>query len=180
MKTPRVDHYFQLLLKVSRSGVWNARWLFYYLFNLKLDQDLILQLPNATILNFLPWWRTACNPGVRLSRVSPGQSFKMHPEAALAEIILHFSLQFVIQVACAYQDLTPAYNAFTVDNAACPVAFFMQPLQPHVRVWDSVSLVTLQVIGLGTFERGVGCLDFSKAVRWPRLLGVVNKLSSPV
>ncbi|NXA35434.1 EMAL4 protein, partial [Eudromia elegans] len=38
-----------------------------------------------------------------------------------------------------------------------------RPLQPHVRVWDSVSLVTLQVIGLRTFERGVGCLDFSKA-----------------
>ncbi|OWK10045.1 EML4, partial [Cervus elaphus hippelaphus] len=37
------------------------------------------------------------------------------------------------------------------------------PLQPHVRVWDSVSLSTLQIIGLGTFERGVGCLDFSKA-----------------
>ncbi|KAM9187429.1 echinoderm microtubule-associated protein-like 4 [Dugong dugon] len=38
-----------------------------------------------------------------------------------------------------------------------------RPLQPHVRVWDSVSLSTLQVIGLGTFERGVGCLSFSKA-----------------
>ncbi|XP_044147773.1 echinoderm microtubule-associated protein-like 4 isoform X1 [Bufo gargarizans] len=38
-----------------------------------------------------------------------------------------------------------------------------RPLQPHVRVWDSVSLSTLQVIGLGTFERGVGCLAFSKA-----------------
>ncbi|XP_069881569.1 echinoderm microtubule-associated protein-like 4 isoform X2 [Dipodomys merriami] len=38
-----------------------------------------------------------------------------------------------------------------------------RPLQPHVRVWDSVSLCTLQIIGLGTFERGVGCLDFSKA-----------------
>ncbi|KAJ8248330.1 hypothetical protein GJAV_G00240860 [Gymnothorax javanicus] len=36
-------------------------------------------------------------------------------------------------------------------------------LQPHVRVWDSVSLSTLQVIGLGTFERGVGSLCFSKA-----------------
>ncbi|XP_053239293.1 echinoderm microtubule-associated protein-like 4 isoform X10 [Podarcis raffonei] len=36
-------------------------------------------------------------------------------------------------------------------------------LPPHVRVWDSVSVATLQVIGLGTFERGVGCLDFSKA-----------------
>ncbi|XP_061600662.1 echinoderm microtubule-associated protein-like 4 isoform X1 [Cololabis saira] len=36
-------------------------------------------------------------------------------------------------------------------------------LQPHVRVWDSVSLATLQVIGLGTFERGVGSLAFSKA-----------------
>nr|XP_029496707.1 echinoderm microtubule-associated protein-like 4 isoform X4 [Oncorhynchus nerka] len=38
-----------------------------------------------------------------------------------------------------------------------------RPLQPHVRVWDSVSLSTLQVIGLGTFERGVGSLAFSKA-----------------
>ncbi|XP_067467108.1 echinoderm microtubule-associated protein-like 4 isoform X2 [Thunnus thynnus] len=36
-------------------------------------------------------------------------------------------------------------------------------LQPNVRVWDSVSLSTLQVIGLGTFERGVGSLAFSKA-----------------
>ncbi|XP_068597837.1 echinoderm microtubule-associated protein-like 4 [Brachionichthys hirsutus] len=36
-------------------------------------------------------------------------------------------------------------------------------VQPHVRIWDSVSLSTLQVIGLGTFERGVGCLAFSKA-----------------
>lgn len=40
----------------------------------------------------------------------------------------------------------------------------VQALQPHVRVWDSVSLSTLQVIGLGTFERGVGSLAFSKAV----------------
>ncbi|XP_023151494.2 echinoderm microtubule-associated protein-like 4 isoform X2 [Amphiprion ocellaris] len=36
-------------------------------------------------------------------------------------------------------------------------------LQPHVRIWDSVSLSTLQIIGLGTFERGVGSLAFSKA-----------------
>nr|XP_057920610.1 echinoderm microtubule-associated protein-like 4 isoform X2 [Doryrhamphus excisus] len=36
-------------------------------------------------------------------------------------------------------------------------------LQPHVRVWDSVSLSTLQIIGVGTFERGVGSLAFSKA-----------------
>ncbi|XP_043916203.1 echinoderm microtubule-associated protein-like 4 isoform X2 [Protopterus annectens] len=38
-----------------------------------------------------------------------------------------------------------------------------RPLHPHVRVWDSVSLSTLQIIGLGTFERGVGSLAFSKA-----------------
>ncbi|XP_068457918.1 echinoderm microtubule-associated protein-like 4 isoform X1 [Clinocottus analis] len=36
-------------------------------------------------------------------------------------------------------------------------------LQPQVRIWDSVSLSTLQVVGLGTFERGVGSLAFSKA-----------------
>ncbi|XP_027006111.1 echinoderm microtubule-associated protein-like 4 isoform X4 [Tachysurus fulvidraco] len=38
-----------------------------------------------------------------------------------------------------------------------------RPLQPHVRVWDSVTLQTLQIVGLGTFERGVGSLAFSKA-----------------
>ncbi|KAJ8284635.1 hypothetical protein COCON_G00034850 [Conger conger] len=38
-----------------------------------------------------------------------------------------------------------------------------RPLQPHARVWDSVTLSTLQLIGLGAFERGVGSLAFSKA-----------------
>uniref|UniRef100_I3JIT8 EMAP like 4 n=2 Tax=Oreochromis niloticus TaxID=8128 RepID=I3JIT8_ORENI len=38
-----------------------------------------------------------------------------------------------------------------------------RPVPPHVRVWDSVSLATLQVIGVKTFERGVGSLAFSKA-----------------
>ncbi|BFZ12124.1 hypothetical protein BsWGS_15165 [Bradybaena similaris] len=33
---------------------------------------------------------------------------------------------------------------------------------PHVRVWDSVSLNTLHVIGLGVFNRAVACLSFSK------------------
>ncbi|CAG5132203.1 unnamed protein product, partial [Candidula unifasciata] len=33
---------------------------------------------------------------------------------------------------------------------------------PHVRVWDSVSLNTLHVIGLGIFQRAVACLSFSK------------------
>lgn len=54
-----------------------------------------------------------------------------------------------------------------ITSLSCYLAFYplsLQPLQPHVRVWDSVSLATLQIIGLGTFERGVGCLDFSKAV----------------
>lgn len=37
-------------------------------------------------------------------------------------------------------------------------------LQPHVRVWNSVSLHTLAVIGVGEFERAVCCLSFSKAV----------------
>ncbi|KAJ8359652.1 hypothetical protein SKAU_G00161770 [Synaphobranchus kaupii] len=46
-----------------------------------------------------------------------------------------------------------------------------RPLQPHVRVWDSVSLSTLQVIGLGTFERGVGSLSFSKSCTH---LGVID------
>ncbi|KAG7275449.1 hypothetical protein CRUP_033182 [Coryphaenoides rupestris] len=36
-------------------------------------------------------------------------------------------------------------------------------LAPHVRVWDSVSLNTLHVLGTGFFDRGVACLAFSKS-----------------
>lgn len=44
---------------------------------------------------------------------------------------------------------------------------FPQPLQPIVHIWDSSTLLTLQQIGLGTFERGVGSLAFSSAVSPP-------------
>ncbi|XP_076590965.1 echinoderm microtubule-associated protein-like 2 isoform X2 [Chaetodon auriga] len=36
-------------------------------------------------------------------------------------------------------------------------------LSPHVRVWDSVSLNTLHVIGMGVFDRAVTCVAFSKS-----------------
>jgi hypothetical protein len=36
--------------------------------------------------------------------------------------------------------------------------------QPHIRVWNSVSLATVVVLGLGEFERSISCLSFSKAV----------------
>ncbi|KAJ8348275.1 hypothetical protein SKAU_G00268640 [Synaphobranchus kaupii] len=36
-------------------------------------------------------------------------------------------------------------------------------LQAFVHIWDSCTLVTLQQIGLGSFERGVGCVAFSHA-----------------
>uniref|UniRef100_A0A8C3Y7V0 EMAP like 3 n=1 Tax=Catharus ustulatus TaxID=91951 RepID=A0A8C3Y7V0_CATUS len=36
-----------------------------------------------------------------------------------------------------------------------------KPLQPIVHIWDSATLQTLQQIGLGSFERGVGSLAFS-------------------
>uniref|UniRef100_A0A672R1P6 EMAP like 3 n=1 Tax=Sinocyclocheilus grahami TaxID=75366 RepID=A0A672R1P6_SINGR len=38
-----------------------------------------------------------------------------------------------------------------------------KPLQPFVHIWDSKTLVTLQQVGLGTFERGVGALAFSSS-----------------
>lgn len=48
---------------------------------------------------------------------------------------------------------------------------FLQPLPPHVRIWDSVSLSTLHVLGLGVFDRAVCCVGFSKSVSpvqaWP-------------
>jgi microtubule-associated protein-like 1/2 len=38
--------------------------------------------------------------------------------------------------------------------------------KPHIRVWNSVSLATLAVIGLGDFHRSISCLSFSKAVSY--------------
>ncbi|XP_042296167.1 echinoderm microtubule-associated protein-like 3 isoform X2 [Sceloporus undulatus] len=38
-----------------------------------------------------------------------------------------------------------------------------KPLQPFIHIWDSSTLRTLQQIGLGNFERGVGSLAFSTA-----------------
>lgn len=41
-----------------------------------------------------------------------------------------------------------------------------KPLQPVVHIWDSETLLKLQEIGLGAFERGVGALAFSTVVSW--------------
>ncbi|XP_054261593.1 echinoderm microtubule-associated protein-like 2 isoform X3 [Macrosteles quadrilineatus] len=35
--------------------------------------------------------------------------------------------------------------------------------RPHIRVWNSVSLSTVCVLGIGEFERSICCLSFSKA-----------------
>ncbi|XP_071540935.1 echinoderm microtubule-associated protein-like 2 isoform X3 [Panulirus ornatus] len=35
--------------------------------------------------------------------------------------------------------------------------------RPHIRIWDSVSLNTLHIIGISDIERSVACLAFSKA-----------------
>lgn len=43
---------------------------------------------------------------------------------------------------------------------------FVKLVAPHVRVWDSVSLNTLHVIGSGVFDRAVTCVAFSKSVCW--------------
>uniref|UniRef100_A0A8C9WNF4 EMAP like 1 n=1 Tax=Scleropages formosus TaxID=113540 RepID=A0A8C9WNF4_SCLFO len=46
-------------------------------------------------------------------------------------------------------------------------------LPPHVRVWDSVSLNTLHILGTGFFDRALACLAFSKSVS--RELGCSNE-----
>uniref|UniRef100_UPI00358FA3EB echinoderm microtubule-associated protein-like 2 n=1 Tax=Myxine glutinosa TaxID=7769 RepID=UPI00358FA3EB len=38
-----------------------------------------------------------------------------------------------------------------------------KPFSPNVRIWDSVTLNTLHIIGNGSFIRAVNCLSFSKA-----------------
>ena len=45
-----------------------------------------------------------------------------------------------------------------------PALFSKQQLPPNVRIWDSVTLNTLHVIGIGFFDRAVTCIAFSKSV----------------
>ncbi|KAJ8792248.1 hypothetical protein J1605_020099 [Eschrichtius robustus] len=45
------------------------------------------------------------------------------------------------------------------DSALFP----KQQLPPNVRIWDSVTLNTLHVIGIGFFDRAVTCIAFSKS-----------------
>ncbi|CAB1351808.1 unnamed protein product, partial [Coregonus sp. 'balchen'] len=49
------------------------------------------------------------------------------------------------------------------DCVRCLTIHPDKPLQPYVHIWDSSTLITLQQIGLGTFERGVGSVAFSFA-----------------
>ncbi|CAH8432767.1 unnamed protein product [Schistosoma bovis] len=44
--------------------------------------------------------------------------------------------------------------------------------KPHVRIWSSVDLKTLKIIGLGEFERSVCCLSFSKTDSGVKLCAV--------
>ena len=47
-------------------------------------------------------------------------------------------------------------------------------LKAHIRVWDSLTLETKAVVGVGDFERGVACLAFSKGDGGQRL-GAVDE-----
>lgn len=126
-----------------------------------VQTHLFSQVPNAHIISVAPMqWA-----GADSTLASCGSR---HSPTAISTQLICISPQFAAWIAC--HNLMAALDAFAVNDTVCPIAF-AQPLQPHVRVWDSVSLATHQVIGLGTFERGVGCLDFSKAVRQMLLLG---------
>ncbi|XP_077868401.1 77 kDa echinoderm microtubule-associated protein-like [Saccoglossus kowalevskii] len=43
---------------------------------------------------------------------------------------------------------------------------------PHVRIWDSVSLTTLRIIGINDFDRAVCCVSFSKSDGGSHILAV--------
>ena len=42
-----------------------------------------------------------------------------------------------------------------------PLILSPPSVQPHVRVWESINLTTLHVIGEKEFQRGVSCVSFS-------------------
>lgn len=48
--------------------------------------------------------------------------------------------------------------------------------EPHVRVWKTDSLETVIVLGLGSFQRAVSCVAFSKAVSFELSITLCEKL----
>uniref|UniRef100_A0A673B1D9 EMAP like 2 n=1 Tax=Sphaeramia orbicularis TaxID=375764 RepID=A0A673B1D9_9TELE len=81
-----------------------------------------------------------------------------------SETNLHsFGTSVIIDVKCCYL-LTVHPDMVTI--ATGQVAGNSKDgklLAPHIRVWDSVSLNTLHVIGMGVFDRAVTCVAFSKS-----------------
>ncbi|XP_053393881.1 echinoderm microtubule-associated protein-like 2 isoform X3 [Mercenaria mercenaria] len=49
---------------------------------------------------------------------------------------------------------------------------FPEGKKPHVRVWDSINLTTLHILGESEFQRGVCCVSFSKVDNGKFLLAV--------
>lgn len=64
---------------------------------------------------------------------------------------------YIVQVVCVSDEFVQLTDVVDVSSS-------VQLLAPHVRVWDSVSLNTLHVIGMGVFDRAVTCVAFSKSV----------------
>lgn len=69
--------------------------------------------------------------------------------------------QYGIEVLSQLRGKDKFYHLSQLVTAFC---FPKQQLPPHVRIWDSVTLNTLHVIGTGFFDRAVTCIAFSKSV----------------
>jgi len=50
--------------------------------------------------------------------------------------------------------------------------YYRREGQPHIRIWNSVSLQTLQVLGLGEFKRAISCISFSRTDGGTFIVGV--------
>jgi len=62
-------------------------------------------------------------------------------------------------------------NRLIVASGQGP-GYYRREGQPHIRVWNSVSLQTLQVLGLGEFKRAISCISFSRTDGGTFIVGV--------
>uniref|UniRef100_A0A8C2R4Q5 EMAP like 1 n=1 Tax=Capra hircus TaxID=9925 RepID=A0A8C2R4Q5_CAPHI len=83
----------------------------------------------------------------------------------IASVVVLYNVEEQLQRHYAGHNDDRQYKGKFVDPARRVTQHFLpkQQLPPHVRIWDSVTLNTLHVIGIGFFDRAVTCIAFSKS-----------------
>ncbi|XP_011897583.1 PREDICTED: LOW QUALITY PROTEIN: echinoderm microtubule-associated protein-like 3 [Cercocebus atys] len=108
----------------------------------------------------LPNSRGGKDPFLAPGAAAPGLGASETSSTTICEGI---SVKMFLRGRPIYHVHSPSGIAGLEELPSGPPPETLAPLQPVVHIWDSETLLKLQEIGLGAFERGVGALAFSAA-----------------